>query len=680
MTTNSSSTESHSLTSRPMREPSTPEMNGGYHHSRFPLKHKDQAIANENRSPSTPVSPSGSSSGKNSTTVAERRQTKSSKYLVTDDFKSDFAIKLSQLRQREKSMESSSEVITASISADHDQAIDEDEESQDSDTHTTTDTTHTNETTNGNTSDPTTDIINTTGNTNPSQPPQFATPGQLRARVDGDYMHEPEPNGCVSSTLNQKEPPSFRSPSLRSGEEDPDEQSARYEVISKLADQLAEQIEENDSMLYELGVVRSNNARLQAVAADKEDELACLTQHNRQLESIITRFNEYSPAVNSKDQSQAQALISQLHHVRTELCQLLALGSTRHPDQFDLKCAAHVRHMRRYSESDVLVKCLQDHHTSRQLVPTKTNEQGSRQFSARSPSDQTLLGQDIISGRAGFVDQTETQSLKAQIHWLQAELTNSRSARLSTEAVLQSLIETITQNTQSLNMNASDTRFQGLGLLSRNTPGSVFSTPDANCNETMNHKASPTSVTSINPEEHHNTRSPLLALANFGFSGWGRKPDSISPSKQTADDTSRIPSSMTVSDRSPIGPSPLSGEKEATYTFKHFALRSLFNHSTGTPPAKTDVTLIPSPLPASLSPIDASRKLSDRSRPVVDVIQTDPVVQDNHLNTHLKDIINPQNADPLIFKPQLPSLESLEDRHLLLKGRVLPKNPNAITV
>ncbi|KAI9613050.1 hypothetical protein H4Q26_010324 [Puccinia striiformis f. sp. tritici PST-130] len=641
MTTSSSSTESHSLTSRPMREPSTPEMNGGYHHSRFPLKHKDQAIANENRSPSTPVSPSGSSSGKNSTTVAERRQTKSSKYLVTDDFKSDFAIKLSQLRQRER-------------------AIDEDEESQDSDTHTTTDTTHTNETTNGNTSDPTTDIINTTGNTNPSQPPQFATPGQLRARVDGDYMHEPEPNGCVSSTLNQKEPPSFRSPSLRSGEEDPDEQSARYEVISKLADQLAEQIEENDSMLYELGVVRSNNARLQAVAADKEDELACLTQHNRQLESIITRFNEYSPAVNSKDQSQAQALISQLHHVRTELCQLLALGSTRHPDQFDLKCAAHVRHMRRYSESDVLVKCLQDHHTSRQLVPTKTNEQGSRQFSARSPSDQTLLGQDIISGRAGFVDQTETQSLKAQIHWLQAELTNSRSARLSTEAVLQSLIETITQNTQSLNMNASDTRFQGLGLLSRNTPGSVFSTPDANCNETMNHKASPTSVTSINPEEHHNTRSPLLALANFGFSGWGRKPDSISPSKQTADDTSRIPSSMTVSDRSPIGPSPLSGEKEATYTFKHFALRSLFNHSTGTPPAKTD--------------------LSDRSRPVVDVIQTDPVVQDNHLNTHLKDIINPQNADPLIFKPQLPSLESLEDRHLLLKGRVLPKNPNAITV
>jgi predicted RNase H-like nuclease (RuvC/YqgF family) len=163
--------------------------------------------------------------------------------------------------------------------------------------------------------------------------------------MTSENLQEAEEEGYTSPTSNQEEQPSSARPSCYFGDEDPEEHSARYEVISKLADQLAEQIEENDSLLYELGVVRSNNARLQAVAADKEDEVACLTQRNRQLENTITQLNCSQPA----EESTAEVLRSQLNQIRGNLCQLLAQGDSKlqftgHHNQIEIESVNQVRY------------------------------------------------------------------------------------------------------------------------------------------------------------------------------------------------------------------------------------------------------------------------------------------------------------------------------------------------
>jgi hypothetical protein len=132
--------------------------------------------SNENKLPSTPCSPS-SSSGHNSITVAERRQTKSSKYLVSEDFKSDFASKLNRFRQRETPAGPSE--LVAINAADCDETVIEEEDDHDShetdNNYTTTDTTTTTETTTTDTS-VYTDIIDSTSHL--PEIPQTTSPGE----------------------------------------------------------------------------------------------------------------------------------------------------------------------------------------------------------------------------------------------------------------------------------------------------------------------------------------------------------------------------------------------------------------------------------------------------------------------------------------------------------------------
>jgi hypothetical protein len=125
MTSNNNPALSHTFNTRPKRNPSNPKMNGGQNYPRFGISNKE-STTNESKL-STPGSPS-SSSGHNSTiTVAERRQTQVSKYLVSEDFKSDFATKLNRLRQRERNIAPSP--VMTKTAVDQGKAISEEDES-----------------------------------------------------------------------------------------------------------------------------------------------------------------------------------------------------------------------------------------------------------------------------------------------------------------------------------------------------------------------------------------------------------------------------------------------------------------------------------------------------------------------------------------------------------------------
>ncbi|EFP90715.2 uncharacterized protein PGTG_16741 [Puccinia graminis f. sp. tritici CRL 75-36-700-3] len=709
-------------------------MNGGQNYPRFGISNKESTTSETKLS--TPGSPSSSSGHNSSITVAERRQTQVSKYLVSEDFKSDFATKLNRLRQRERNMTSSQVMVKTAADQgkgineedesreamdeeddsreavneehEHREAINEEDESRDAineedesrddinaeDESQDTDNNNIITDTTSSTTDTTTATIDTT------KMPQTSSPGRRRARIHEDSIQEAEEEGYTSPTSNQEEQSSSRRPSCYFGDEDPEEQSARYEVISKLADQLAEQIEENDSLLYELGVVRSNNARLQAVAADKEDEVACLNQRNRQLENTVTQLNCSQPA----EESAAEVLRSQLNQIRGNLCQLLAQGDAKHQspghhNQIESESVTKMRQMRRYSWSSAQAKCFVVQPDQRLDEPAcpEANKEGPGEPSGHFPSAQAPRAQGLSAGWTGLVDLTDRESMRAHILWLQAELISSRSARMETDAALQSIIDSIAPQTQRPNAGSTDMRVQGLGLFTNSTPVRPLRSLDSNSKaaETPNRGSCPVSVSSIS-EEPHNRSSPLLALASFGFSSWGRKPDSGSSPKQIGDEEAGIPSSNTTSEQNPVA-----AEKEAAYPFKRFGLRSFFNHSTGGPLSKSDAANTPDGLSTSptLTALDISRKSPSRSLTlaVMPSSAAIPTVQDENVKPQPIEF-NSQNA-PLGFDSKRsgqqpfplavchqaseegPTGTSLHpDDHLLLNGGVVSNNSNAIII
>ncbi|KAA1105201.1 hypothetical protein PGTUg99_011463 [Puccinia graminis f. sp. tritici] len=768
MTSNNSPALSHTFNTRPRRNPGNPKMNGGQNYPRFGISNKESTTSETKLS--TPGSPSSSSGHNSSITVAERRQTQVSKYLVSEDFKSDFATKLNRLRQRERNMTSSQDMVKTAADQgkgineedesreamdeeddsreavneehEHREAINEEDESRDAineedesrddinaeDESQDTDNNNIITDTTSSTTDTTTATIDTT------KMPQTSSPGRRRARIHEDSiqvslklcsvffwlnessltseilltdepmmsenLQEAEEEGYTSPTSNQEEQSSSRRPSCYFGDEDPEEQSARYEVISKLADQLAEQIEENDSLLYELGVVRSNNARLQAVAADKEDEVACLNQRNRQLENTVTQLNCSQPA----EESAAEVLRSQLNQIRGNLCQLLAQGDAKHQspghhNQIESESVTKMRQMRRYSWSSAQAKCFVVQPDQRLDEPAcpEANKEGPGEPSGHFPSAQAPRAQGLSAGWTGLVDLTDRESMRAHILWLQAELISSRSARMETDAALQSIIDSIAPQTQRPNAGSTDMRVQGLGLFTNSTPVRPLRSLDSNSKaaETPNRGSCPVSVSSIS-EEPHNRSSPLLALASFGFSSWGRKPDSGSSPKQIGDEEAGIPSSNTTSEQNPAA-----AEKEAAYPFKRFGLRSFFNHSTGGPLSKSDAANTPDGLSTSpsLTALDISRKSPSRSLTlaVMPSSAAIPTVQDENVKPQPIEF-NSQNAPlgldskrsaqqlfPLTARheaseegPTGPSLHT--DDHLLLNGGVVPDNSNAIII
>ncbi|PLW19447.1 hypothetical protein PCASD_16559 [Puccinia coronata f. sp. avenae] len=674
---------SKSLTSRVKRNPGTPKMNGAPHHSRVAQKNMEPN-SNENKLPSTPCSPS-SSSGHNSITVAERRQTKSSKYLVSEDFKSDFASKLNRFRQRETPAGPSE--LVAINAADCDETVIEEEDDHDShetdNNYTTTDTTTTTETT---TTDISvyTDIIDSTSHL--PEIPQTTSPGEhqihsaqectlpdIELEIEPQTEPQIEQEGYnASADSNQEKQPSSgpEPPSSQACDEDPEEQSARYEVISKLADQLAEQIEQNDSLLYDLGVVRSNNARLQAVAADREDEVACLNQRNRHLESIILKLNSSQPIEHTQTHSNSahEAHLNLLNQTHAGLCQLLALGlsqrqSPSRSNPPESKFDTQMGHVRRYSWSGPPPKYPGSHSDP---IPHNT---ASRTIKLPDPSDQpghrALPSGDLVAGWTGLVDDTDRQSLKAHIHRLQTELAHRRSVCMATEASLRPIIEAIAR--QRPTATCSEKKLQGLGLFTSSTPSRVLRPLNANTGETPTIEAGGwTTRTVAIPDEQHATSSPLLALTNFGFGGWGRKqPESSSPPKPAPDEDARIPSSLAVSDGlSPAaGVAPQPAEKEPVQPFMRFGLRSFFIHQSpgSQPSAKLD--------PAASSPL--SKKVDSKL-----------LEQINNENAPLSAPIPlaplPDRIKPTSDGPKVPARNP--DRQLVSGGGAIPHTPDGIVI
>ncbi|OAV92831.1 hypothetical protein PTTG_27498 [Puccinia triticina 1-1 BBBD Race 1] len=618
---------SHSLTSRLKPTPSTPKMTAG--HGR--LGPKNKAEPNENRPParSTPGSPSSSSGHNSAITVAERRQTKVSKYLVSEDFKSDFATKLNRLRQREKNLDSPPGALAKPAPADH---IHEDDESQASvptpdDTTTTVCTAE--------------DIANPAGS--PALIPQTTSPGRYRTRAEEAPIQE-DADEAGSSASNEKEQSSSRRPSCPPGDEDPEEQSARYEVIGKLADQLAEQIEENDALLYELGVVRSNNARLQAVAADREDEVACLGQRNRQLELVVSQLNASS--LDQEHSNLVHALLSQLAQIRDHLSLPLTQGPSKRlsPGNPETQSAIQTRDMRRYSWSGARAKCLS----------AETTAQDPRDRSGPMVSSHAQSGPDPGGEWAGFVDENDRESMKAHIQWLQAELAASRAARQATAAALDALIEAAPA--AHTPRAGAEPKVQGLGLFSSSTPGRALSGADT--------RATPPRGGAT---EEAAASSPLLALASFGFGGWGRKPES--PSKPLPDDEPGIPA----------GAPAEQPDKELTYPFKRFGLRAFFHNS---PLSRPDAVLAPAPA----GPTDPARRLPSRSSTVAVMSSAHPPDALPAYDGPLLAPVAPANTSPPARPgPRLlPSAPAAVDKPFvgpLVHDRSAgPHNPNAILI
>lgn len=99
-----------------------------------------------------------------------------------------------------------------------------------------------------------------------------------------------------------------------------DDYQARNEVISKLAEELAQQIEQNDKLSYDLGLLRSTHASLQAAAVDTADELACLREHTR----LLLDGHDFSGC--EKRRAEAEKSIRDLNQelmiVRRAICRL----------------------------------------------------------------------------------------------------------------------------------------------------------------------------------------------------------------------------------------------------------------------------------------------------------------------------------------------------------------------
>lgn len=580
------------------------------------ISHRTKIILNTPNN-STPCSPS-SSSGHNSITIAEKRQTQVSKYLISNDFKSSFATKLNDLRKRESDL-----TPPAYLSA--------------------------------------------PAATNPSHLPHPPPPIDHTPSDSILLTNSTSPVELLDQKLIQElpEPPEDQLPSTSidkiiidpgscpleiTSYEDPEQQNAKYEVIGKLADQLADQIEENDHLLYELGVVRSNHARLQAYTTDKEDEVACLNYRIRQLESVITTPSSSStthdPQACDKQRFESEASIRSLNvqaqQLRRAVCRLqLELYKLRKSHRVIPNAPSHLD---RFSPSDhnetraavrpasMKPPLLDVRRSSWSGVPTQSTWRHSKQalnqstwpiFNRQSQSsgtslDHNRLGSDDPSHirYERITDPDELGSLKAQVEQLRAELSDCQEARMTSEITLQALIESISNDPDlhrslsrapSGSQQRSDlTRVRnneivvgrktttGLGIISSTiTERKALSELSLNLeimNQNATNEESPVIVSAVPAEQHSN--SPLISLTNFGFIGWGRKQDSsrsstmktgvvssgeprrASPPRMMSE--SRIKSPVDQEQQHILPPTPTT-DREGASTSKTLAQGSLFN-------------------------------------------------------------------------------------------------------
>ncbi|KNZ58509.1 hypothetical protein VP01_1919g5 [Puccinia sorghi] len=496
------------FTSSPAHSPSL--SSSQVHVATRDMSRHDQEPMTNNTSTTTrtPASPPSSSSVYcSTTTLADRRKTKTSQYLVSDDFKSDFATKLSRFRTQCDSHFVPPRTHIPLTNYHH----------QDFSTIHELD-----ETVLSGTDRNTTDIHQ---HSNPAA-------GECGSETTSAWREsggEDQRITCTPSTST-----------LSEEEEGAEEQQARYEVIGKLADELAGQIEQNDALLYELGVMRANHARLQALAADREDELTCLNQRIHQLEATVLKSNS-NETHHHPIQDLLPSTLAPLHqlshapasHTSPACVFDTKVGRSNQLDHLTLEVdtlfLTQMRHTRRYSWSGARPA------SSLQTLSSKVIEQcppgASRQARMHHLSEVLSTSKDPDF----LVDHmSDRGSLKAYVHELQAELAHklveffdlipgieladvcggiySRMVCAATEATLRTVMEASGGRRSSEGTRVGEARVQGLGLMG----APIEAAEGREGTDSGGRWEQRRSMSS-------SSSSPLRALASLGaFGGWGR--------------------------------------------------------------------------------------------------------------------------------------------------------------
>lgn len=92
-----------------------------------------------------------------------------------------------------------------------------------------------------------------------------------------------------------------------SGMSDSDDSTERDEVIRSLSDQLAEQMENHDKLIYELGLIRSHHATLQALSSDYVDELELLRHQVSKLQGQVATGQAETEEVRKRKEEEEKA-------------------------------------------------------------------------------------------------------------------------------------------------------------------------------------------------------------------------------------------------------------------------------------------------------------------------------------------------------------------------------------
>ncbi|EGF98399.1 uncharacterized protein MELLADRAFT_69346 [Melampsora larici-populina 98AG31] len=182
--------------------------------------------------------------------LAERRGSKTSAYLGTDDFKKNFASKLNSVKARERTQSSEPNNWTGKSNVWNFPSIEETSPTLPTDR-------------------------DFSFNRHQSQQNKICGLAPSAIPPRGDKLHDMINHLLALPTDELAAQLEMHFNRLEPGR-DAEELEARNEVISTLADQLANQLESNDKLLFDLGCLRSAHASLCSELADVKDEMASL--------------------------------------------------------------------------------------------------------------------------------------------------------------------------------------------------------------------------------------------------------------------------------------------------------------------------------------------------------------------------------------------------------------------
>ncbi|KAH9817184.1 hypothetical protein DFH28DRAFT_1124587 [Melampsora americana] len=374
-------------------------------------------------------------------TLAERRRSKTSAYLTTEDFKKNFASKLNSVKERERtqSVEPNVNWLTKSNVWNFDR-IEENSSNSLSSLSLT---------------DPDFSLIKICGLAPSAIPPR----GNKLHEMINHLLSLPtdELSAQLEMHFNRLEPG-----------RDAEELEARNEVISTLADQLANQLEINDKLLFDLASLRSTHALLTSELVDLKDEMACLLsrmngrnvenvelskvklQSEDQIKDLRKALEESKKAFNQLKLEQQS--IDRRRSLQSYQSTLNLISSNSHL-MIGPKRSGSLLLSKELIKNDVNHKrlSLTDHgnqfnHFLRPgfLFSNPTKPVRPPRSPARSNTPSPVLSEE--SSSSGSSDKEELELLRLQCTQLRIELNESEDSRLASQAALDALKTFISSN------------------------------------------------------------------------------------------------------------------------------------------------------------------------------------------------------------------------------------------